>query len=102
MQHQQPFATGGAVHPFTMDFELPAQHLREHPEAFVMIARDVHQMRSRALTCEQRAQDLCVSARPEGAPREAERIDDASTMHCASIPCRNSLSSFARACRKPR
>src|SRR5262249_38211681 len=83
VQYQQPLTTRGAVHPFTMDLELPAQHLREHAEALVMIAGDVHQTRSRTLTREQRAHDLSVRAGPEGAPREAERIADVADQHDA-------------------
>ena len=83
VQHQQPLTAHGAMHPFAMDLELAAQHLREHAEARVVIARYVDEARARALPREQGSQHLGMRGRPESPPREAQRVDDVADQHDA-------------------
>jgi len=66
-----------------MDLELARQHLREHAEARVVIARYVDEPRARALPREQRSQHLGMRGRPESPPREAQGVDDVADQHDA-------------------
>src|ERR1700749_5005525 len=71
------------MHPFTVDLDLAAQHLREYAETLVVISRQVDQTGPGTLPREQRAHDLRVRAGPEGASRQTQRIDDISNQHDA-------------------
>jgi hypothetical protein len=76
VQHQQALAPGGAVHPLAVHLELPAQHLRQHGKAGIVVAGDVDEAGPGALPGEQRAHHLRVLGAPVGAPRQAPGIDD--------------------------
>ena len=104
VQHQQPRAARGAVHPLAVHLELALQHLREHRETRIVVAGDVDQACAGTLARQQRAHHLGVLGTPEGALGQAQGVDDVADQHDAAglDTARNSFSSRARAWRKPR
>src|SRR3984893_6990194 len=54
MQHQQPLTARGAMHPLAVYFELALEHLRQHSQTRVVVARDIDESRAAALPRQQR------------------------------------------------
>src|SRR5579872_5001412 len=101
VQDQQPLAARRTVHPLAVHFEMSLQHPGEHPEALVVVARDVDAARAGARS----VRTTCVCSADQNMRRlrlSASTMSPTSTMLSASTPLRNSLSSRARAWRYPR
>ena len=69
------------MHPLAVYFELALQHLRQHGQTRIVVARDIDESRAGALPRQQRAHHLGVLRGPECAPRQTQRIDDVADQH---------------------
>ncbi len=81
VHHQQPLTASGAMYPLAVYFELAPQHLRQHRQTRIVVARDIDESRAGPLPRQQRAHDLGVLCRPECAPRQAQSIHDVADQH---------------------
>jgi hypothetical protein len=73
---EQTFPPGGLVNPLAVNLKLALEHLGHDTKTRVMVAGDVDQPGTRALTGQQRTYDLGVFGTPEEAARHAERVNN--------------------------